>query len=135
EAITRISSALVSSYNAPRVLVAIGRATLANLHLANGDRIKAQPLFVQAEQELESLRAGATTVFPLSALWCKSRRVSVIVMKWKPMPVRFCNVSKKTPGDLRAKRRRSLVLTLLSVTLTVRCLCYNMPWLLRATNH
>jgi TolB-like protein/Tfp pilus assembly protein PilF len=58
EAITRISSALVSSYNAPRVLVAIGRATLANLHLAKGDRIKAQPLFVQAEQELESLRAG-----------------------------------------------------------------------------
>jgi serine/threonine-protein kinase len=58
EAIARVSSVFASSNNATPLFVAIGHAMLGNLHLAKGDRLKAQPLFVQAEQELESLRAG-----------------------------------------------------------------------------
>jgi TolB-like protein/Tfp pilus assembly protein PilF len=66
EAITRLSSALESSNNAPRLFVAIGRAMLGNLHVAKGDHVKAQLLFVQAEQEFKSLRAGGDNSFPLA---------------------------------------------------------------------
>jgi hypothetical protein len=39
---------------------------LGNLHVAKGDHVKAQPLFVQAEQELKSLRARGDNSFLLA---------------------------------------------------------------------
>jgi TolB-like protein/cytochrome c-type biogenesis protein CcmH/NrfG len=66
EAIARVSSGLGSSNNRPRLFVAIGHAVLGDLHLAKGDHVKAQPLFVQAEQELKSLRAGGDNSFLLA---------------------------------------------------------------------
>jgi TolB-like protein/cytochrome c-type biogenesis protein CcmH/NrfG len=58
EAISLASSVFTSSNNPSPLFVAIGHAMLGNLCVAKGDRVKAQPLFVQAEQELKSLRAG-----------------------------------------------------------------------------
>jgi TolB-like protein/Flp pilus assembly protein TadD len=66
EAIARVSSALGSSNNAPRLFVAFGHALLGDLHVAKGDHVKAQLLFVQAEQEFKSLRAGGDNSFPLA---------------------------------------------------------------------
>jgi len=66
EAIARVSSALGSSDNAQRLFVAIGHAMLGDLHVAKSDHVKAQPLFVQAEQELKSLRAGGDNGFLLA---------------------------------------------------------------------
>jgi eukaryotic-like serine/threonine-protein kinase len=63
EAIAQVSSALGSSSNTPPVFVAIGHAKLGNLYVAKGDHVKAKPLFVQAEQELKSLRAGGDNSF------------------------------------------------------------------------
>ena len=39
---------------------------LGNLYVAKGDHVKAQPLFVQAEQELKALRAGGDNSFLLA---------------------------------------------------------------------
>ena len=58
EAIARVSSVFASLNNPSPLFVAIGHAMLGNLYISKGDRVKAQPLFVQAEQELKSLRAG-----------------------------------------------------------------------------
>jgi serine/threonine-protein kinase len=66
EAIARVRSALASSNDVPPLFVAIGHATLAGLHAAKGDRVKAQPLLVQAEQELKSLRARGDNSFLLA---------------------------------------------------------------------
>ena len=66
EAIARISWALVSPNDMPPLFVAIGHAMLANLHVARGDHVKAQPLFVQAENELKALRAGGDNSFLLA---------------------------------------------------------------------
>jgi TolB-like protein/cytochrome c-type biogenesis protein CcmH/NrfG len=66
EAIALVSSALGSSDNAQRLFVAIGHAMLGNLHMAKGDHVKAQPLFVQAEQELKSIRAEGDNGFLLA---------------------------------------------------------------------
>jgi len=66
EAIALISSDLGSSDNAQGLFVAINRARLGNLHVAKGDHVKAQPLFVQAEQELKALRAKGDNGFLLA---------------------------------------------------------------------
>jgi TolB-like protein len=66
EAIAQVSSALASSSNSPPLFVAIGHAMLGNLHVAKGDHVKAQPLFVQAEQELKAIRAGGDNSFLLA---------------------------------------------------------------------
>jgi TolB-like protein/Flp pilus assembly protein TadD len=66
EAIARLSSALGPSNNTQRLFVAIGHAWLGELHVAKGDHVKAQPLFVQAEQEFKSLRAGGDNSFLLA---------------------------------------------------------------------
>jgi ATP/maltotriose-dependent transcriptional regulator MalT len=65
EAIALASSVLVSSNNPSPLFVALGRAMLGNLHVAKGDRVKAQPLFVQAEKKLKSIRAGGDNGFLL----------------------------------------------------------------------
>jgi TolB-like protein/Tfp pilus assembly protein PilF len=67
EAIARVRSALASPNDVPPLFVAIGHATLGDLHVAKGDRVKAQLLFVQAEQELKSLRAGGANSFLLAS--------------------------------------------------------------------
>jgi TolB-like protein len=67
EAIARVQSALASSDDVPPLFVAIGHADLAGLHVAKGDRVKAQPLAVQAEQELKSLRARGDNSFLLAS--------------------------------------------------------------------
>jgi tetratricopeptide (TPR) repeat protein len=66
EAIAQLSSALGPSNNTQRLFVAIGHAWLGELHVAKGDHVKAQPLFVQAEQEFKSLRAGGDNSFLLA---------------------------------------------------------------------
>jgi TolB-like protein len=66
EAIARISWALVSPNDVPPLFVAIGHAMLANLHVAKGEHVKAQPLFVQAENKLKALRAGGDNSFLLA---------------------------------------------------------------------
>jgi serine/threonine-protein kinase len=66
EAIARISSALASPNDVPPLFVAVCHAMVANLHAAKADRVKAQPLFVQAEQELKSLRARGDNSFLLA---------------------------------------------------------------------
>jgi TolB-like protein/Flp pilus assembly protein TadD len=66
EAIALISSDLGSSDNAQGLFVAINHARLGNLHVAKGDHVKAQPLFVQAEQELKALRAKGDNSFLLA---------------------------------------------------------------------
>jgi tetratricopeptide (TPR) repeat protein len=58
DAIALASSVLISSNNPSPLFVALGHAMLGNLHVGKGDRVKAQPLFVQAEQELKAIRAG-----------------------------------------------------------------------------
>jgi tetratricopeptide (TPR) repeat protein len=65
EVIARVSSALGSS-NTPPLFVAIGHLWLGDMYMAKGDHVKAQPLFVQAEQELKSLRAGGDNSFLLA---------------------------------------------------------------------
>jgi tetratricopeptide (TPR) repeat protein len=65
EAIAQLSSALGSSNNTPRLFVAIFHALLGNLQVAKGDHVKAQPLFIQAEQEFKSLRAEGDNSFVL----------------------------------------------------------------------
>jgi TolB-like protein len=67
EAIARVRSALASSHDVPPLFVAIGHATLAGLYVAKGDRVKAQPLAVQAEQGLKSLRARGDNSFLLAS--------------------------------------------------------------------
>ncbi len=67
EAIARVQSALASSDDVPPLFVAIDHADLAGLHVAKGDRVKAQPLAVQAEQELKSLRARGDNSFLLAS--------------------------------------------------------------------
>jgi TolB-like protein len=67
EAIARVRSALASSNDVPPLLVGIGHAMLGDLHVAKGDRVEAQPLFVQAEQELKSLRARGDNSFLLAS--------------------------------------------------------------------
>jgi TolB-like protein len=67
EAIARVRSALASTNDVPPVFVAISHANLGELHLAKGDRGKAQPHFVQAEQELKSLRARGDNSFLLAS--------------------------------------------------------------------
>jgi TolB-like protein len=67
EAIARVQSALATPNDVPPLFVAIGHATLAGLHVAKGDRVKAQPLAVQAEQELKSLRARGDNSFLLAS--------------------------------------------------------------------
>jgi tetratricopeptide (TPR) repeat protein len=57
---------LASSNNTPPLFVAVSHAMLGDLHAAKGDRDKAQPLFVQAEQELKSLQAGGDNSFLLT---------------------------------------------------------------------
>ena len=66
EAIAQVSSALASSSDSPPLFVAIGYAMLGNLYVAKGDHVKAQPLFVQAEQELKAIRAGGDNSFLLA---------------------------------------------------------------------
>jgi TolB-like protein len=65
EAIAQLSSAIGSSNNTPRLFVAIFHALLGNLQVAKGDHVKAQPLFIQAEQEFKSLRAEGDNSFVL----------------------------------------------------------------------
>jgi TolB-like protein/cytochrome c-type biogenesis protein CcmH/NrfG len=66
EAIAQLVSALGPSNNTQRLFVAIGHAWLGELHVAKGDHVKAQPLFVQAAQEFKSLRAGGDNSFLLA---------------------------------------------------------------------
>ena len=66
EAIAKVSSALWSSNNPPPLFVALNHALLGYLQIAKGDRAKAQPLLVQAEQELKSLRARGDNSFLLT---------------------------------------------------------------------
>jgi TolB-like protein len=68
EAIARISSAIASPNDLPPLFVAAGHALLGILHVAKGDRVKAQPLLVQAEQELKSLRAKGDNSFVLTTI-------------------------------------------------------------------
>jgi TolB-like protein/Tfp pilus assembly protein PilF len=67
EAIAKVSSALGSSNNPPPLFVALNHALLGYLQIAKGDRAKAQPLLVQAEQELKSLRARGDNSFLLTS--------------------------------------------------------------------
>jgi TolB-like protein/Tfp pilus assembly protein PilF len=66
EASAQISSATATPNNTPPLFVAVGHAILGHLHVAKGDRVKAQSLFVQAEQELKSLRTGGDHSFLLT---------------------------------------------------------------------
>jgi TolB-like protein/cytochrome c-type biogenesis protein CcmH/NrfG len=66
EAIAQLSSALASPNNTPPLFVALGHALLGELHVAKGDHVKAQSLFVQAEQKFKSLRAGGDNSFLLA---------------------------------------------------------------------
>ena len=67
EAIARVRSDLASSNDVPPLFVAVSHAMLGDLHAVKGDRDKAQPLFVQAEQELKSLRARGDNSFLLAS--------------------------------------------------------------------
>jgi TolB-like protein/Flp pilus assembly protein TadD len=66
EAIAQLSSVLGPSNNTARLFVAIGHALLGELHVAKGDQVNAQPLFVQAEQGFKALRAGGDNSFLLA---------------------------------------------------------------------
>jgi TolB-like protein len=68
EAIVQVSSAIAPPNNPPPLFVAAGHALLGILHVAKGDRVKAQPLFVQAEQELKSLRDKGDNSFVLTTI-------------------------------------------------------------------
>ena len=56
DAISLISSTLYSEKNLPPSMVALAHSTLGELHLVKGDLGQSQPLFLQAEQELKTLR-------------------------------------------------------------------------------
>ena len=56
DAIRLISSTLYSEKNLPPSMVALAHSTLGELHLMKGDLGQSQPLFLQAEQELKTLR-------------------------------------------------------------------------------
>ena len=56
DAISLISSTLYSEKNLPPNMVALAHSTLGELHLMKGDLGQSQPLFLQAEQDLKTLR-------------------------------------------------------------------------------
>jgi TolB-like protein len=56
--VEQMISKSLSTKNLPPLFIAINHSALAQTHLAKGDRARAQPLFLQAETELNNLRAA-----------------------------------------------------------------------------